>query len=234
VFFENRTVGSPTKPLTVTLTNKDVRSVTIATVGIVGEQAGDFRLAGGSCAGRTLTPGESCEVLVGFEPTATGLDEAQLQATIQGTSQTIDLPLTGTGTPAPEPQPQPQPEPKTERGPGPLVTPPGPTSVPGHSASAPVGVAVQSIGPARLLLRFTAPGVATVKIAQLRGRGHHRRWQTVRTIVVKAGRAGALGVKLPRLAAGSYRVSIGLAGAKTVVKTLAVPRTRRSPHAGAG
>jgi hypothetical protein len=83
------------------------------------------------------------------------------------------------------------------------------------------------ISPARLLLKLTAPGVATVKIARLLGKGHHRRWQTVKTITLKASRAGALEAKLPRLAAGSYRVSISLAGTKTVVKTLTVPSGRR-------
>jgi hypothetical protein len=76
-------------------------------------------------------------------------------------------------------------------------------------------------------LKFTGPGVATVKIARLRGKGHHHQWQTIKTIVVKASTAGALGVKLPRLAPGSYRVSIGLAGAKTVGRILTVPRRRQ-------
>jgi hypothetical protein len=228
LFFESRTVGSASKALTATLTNEDLRPVTIATVAITGEQAGDFQLAGGSCAGRTLQPGQSCEAQVSFNPASTGLHEALLQATVQGTGQMIQTPLGGTGTPELKTQPQPKTEPKTKPGPEQLVSPPSPTPVPGHSASGPVAdVAVQSIGRARLLLRFTAPGVATVKIAQLRGKAHHRRWQTIKTIVVKAGKAGPLEVKLPRLAAGSYRVSIGLAGAKTVVKTLTVPRRRR-------
>ena len=47
------------------------------------------------------------------------------------------------------------------------------------------------------------------------------------TIIVKASKPGARDVKLPRLAPGSYRVSISLAGAKTVVKTLTVPDRRR-------
>jgi hypothetical protein len=111
----------------------------------------------------------------------------------------------------------------------PNTTPPTTsTQTPTHTASGPVaGPTVESIGPARLLLKLTAPGVATVKIAHLLGRGHHRHFQTVKTITVKASKAGALEVKLPRLAAGSYRVSISLAGAKTVVKTLTVPRRRR-------
>jgi hypothetical protein len=228
LFFESRPVGSPSKSLTATLTNEDVRPVTIATVGVTGEQAGDFQPAGGSCAGHTLQPGQSCEAQVSFDPTTTGLHEALLQATVQGTSQTMQVPLTGTGTPALEPEPQPKAEPKTELGPGPVVSPPSPTPVPGHSVSGPVaGVAVQSISRGRLLLKFTAPGVATVKIVQLRGKGRHRRWQTVKTIVVKTSKIGAVEVKLPRLAAGSYRVSISLTGAKTVVKTLTVSRRRQ-------
>jgi hypothetical protein len=224
LFFENRTVGSTSKALTATLTNEDVRPVTIAQVNVAGAQAGDFSVVGGDCGGKTMAPGESCEASVSFDPTTTGLREALLQATAQGTGQTMQVPLTGTGTPAPEPQPQP----KTEPGPAPLVSPPSPTPVPGHSTSVPVaGLAVQDISPARVLLKLTAPGVATVKIAQLRGKVRHRRWQTIKTIVVKASKAGALDVKLPRLAAGSYRVSISLAGAKTVVTTLTVPHRRR-------
>lgn len=102
------------------------------------------------------------------------------------------------------------------------------TQTPAHAASSPVaGLAVESIGPARLLLKLAAPGVAMVKIAHLLGKGHHRHFQTVKTITVKAGKAGVLEVKLPRLAPGSYRVSISLVGAKTVVKTLTVPPRRR-------
>ena len=66
-----------------------------------------------------------------------------------------------------------------------------------------------------------------MKIARLLGRGHHRRWRTVKTTSIKTSKIGALDVKLPRLAAGSYRVSISLTGAKTVVKTLIVPSRRR-------
>jgi hypothetical protein len=222
LFFENRPVGSPSKPLTATLTNEDVRPVTIATVAITGEQAGDFQLPGGNCAGDTLQPGQSCEAQVSFDPTTTGLHEALLQTTVQGTGQTMQVPLTGTGTPAPEPITEPAPSP------GPVVSPLVSTPAPGPSVTVPVaGLAVQSISHTRLLLKFTAPGVATVKIARLRGKGHHRHLQTVKTISVKAGKAGILDVKLPRLAAGSYRVSIRLPGAKTVVKALTVPRRRR-------
>jgi hypothetical protein len=66
-----------------------------------------------------------------------------------------------------------------------------------------------------------------VKIARRAGRGSHRHWQTIETIAVKASKAGALEVKLPRLVAGSYQVSISLAGTKPVLETLTVPGRRR-------
>ncbi len=224
LFFESRPLGLPGKPLTATLTNEDVRPVTITTVSVSGSDPSDFSVTGGNCTGRTLAPGETCEAPVDFDPATLGLREALLQATVQGTGQTIQIPLDGTGIPAPEPQPQP----KTEPSPGPVASPlltlaPGPT----HTSGPVTGLAVQSIGPALLRLKFTAPGVATVKIAQLHGKGHHRRWQTIKTITLKASKAGTLEVKLPRLAAGGYRVSISLAGAKTVVETLTVPRRRQ-------
>jgi hypothetical protein len=110
LLFENRTVGSPSGASNVTLTNNDVRQITIAEVSLAGAQAGDFSIRGGTCAGRTLTPGESCEVSVGFDPTTTGVHEARLDTTVKGTSQMIDLPLTGTGVAATEPSPSDEPE----------------------------------------------------------------------------------------------------------------------------
>jgi hypothetical protein len=89
------------------------------------------------------------------------------------------------------------------------------------------GLAIQGITSRRLVLKFTAPGRAIVKIARRAGRGSHRHWQTIETIAVKASKAGALEVKLPRLVAGSYQVSISLAGTKPVLETLTVPRRRR-------
>jgi hypothetical protein len=108
--FENRMVASPSGSLTATLTNNDVRQITVAEVSLAGAQAGDFSIRGGTCAARILAPGESCEVSVSFDPTTTGEREALLQATVQGTSQTIELPLTGTGIAATAPPPSTEPE----------------------------------------------------------------------------------------------------------------------------
>lgn len=110
LFYEERTVGSPSGALTATLTNDDVRPITIAEVSLAGAQAVDFSIRGGTCAGRTLAPGESCEVSVSFDPTTTGEREALVHATVKDTSQTIELPLAGTGVAAAEPSPSTEPE----------------------------------------------------------------------------------------------------------------------------
>jgi hypothetical protein len=226
LFFEKLAYGVQSAPIPAFVTNKDVRPVTITGASITGADPGDFRLDVDKCVGTTLQQGLSCEMSVSFAPTGDGSREAQVQLSIQSTSQTIVLPLTGTGYGAPEPSPPIESKPGS--GPGPILGPMVSTAPLVHGTSGSVaGVAVESISSTRLLLRFVAPGVATVRIARLRGKGRQRRWQIVKTIPVKATRAGALDVRLPRLAAGSYRVSISYAGAKTVLKTLTVPSTRR-------
>jgi hypothetical protein len=102
LLFETRTVGSPSKPLAATVTNHDVRSITISAVSVTGTEAGDFSANGGDCTGKTLAPGESCEISASFDPTTTGLREALLTVQLEGSAQTLELPVTGTGTPAGE------------------------------------------------------------------------------------------------------------------------------------
>ncbi len=99
LLFETRTVGSRSRSLAATLSNHDVRPITIAGVGVTGAEAGDFSVDGGDCTGATLAPGESCELSASFDPTATGLREAALQVSLQGSAQKLELPVTGTGVP---------------------------------------------------------------------------------------------------------------------------------------
>jgi hypothetical protein len=104
LFYETRTVSSRSKALAATVTNDDVRPVTISGAAIEGPEAGDFAIAADGCSGRTLAPGESCEASASFDPTATGLREALLVLTL-GNSQPLSLALTGTGETAKEPEP---------------------------------------------------------------------------------------------------------------------------------
>jgi hypothetical protein len=100
------------------------------------------------------------------------------------------------------------------------------TTVPPSSASI-ARLTVESVSPKWLLLKLTAPCIATVRIARQVGSKHHLRWRAVKTIAVKAAGAGQVDVKLPRLTTGRYRLRIGLAGGGDVVRTLTVPRRRR-------
>jgi hypothetical protein len=106
LLFETRTVGSPSKPLAATVSNHDVRSITIAGVSVTGAEAGDFGVDGDDCIGRTLAPGESCELSASFDPTTIGLREALLRVQLDGSAQTLALPVTGTGTTEIEPEPK--------------------------------------------------------------------------------------------------------------------------------
>jgi Domain of unknown function (DUF4430) len=95
-----------------------------------------------------------------------------------------------------------------------------------HQGSDPtVLLVIESVTPKRLLLKLTAPCTTTVQIDRQVGGKGRLRWRAVRTIAVKAAKAGQVEVKLPRFTAGHYRLRVSLAGAKTVVKTLTVPRT---------
>lgn len=92
-----------------------------------------------------------------------------------------------------------------------------------HQAAAKAVIA--SIDARRLVLRLSAAGSVTVKIARTVRSGEHHRWRTVKTLKAKAAKAGTLTLRLPRLSAGSYRASIAFAGAPTLTKTFLVRRT---------
>jgi hypothetical protein len=95
----------------------------------------------------------------------------------------------------------------------------------GHTAGSPTGrLMIERISATRLLLMFTAGGEATVRIARQVGKEHHRHWQILKVIAVRASKAGQVKVQLPRLAVGRYRVRIQLAGGPSVIRTLTVSR----------
>ncbi|HTA15268.1 MAG TPA: hypothetical protein VK781_10485 [Solirubrobacteraceae bacterium] len=79
----------------------------------------------------------------------------------------------------------------------------------------------------QLKLDFTAVGRATIQIARQTGRGRHRHWVLTKRFTVRATKAGTIQIKLPRLAPGVYRLTVSPLGAKSIVKMLTVPHTRR-------
>lgn len=126
LLFEPRTVGSPSKALAATLTDDDVRQMTVTGAAVAGADAGDFSVDGSGCLGRTLSPGGSCELTASFDPTAPGPREALLQVTLGDAGQVIVVPITGTGIAEPEPeQHEPEPGPPQPTGPQPGGEAPG-------------------------------------------------------------------------------------------------------------
>ena len=234
--FEARTLGVRSPARSATLTNEDVRAITIAGADLGGEQAGDFAVEADGCTGRTLAPRETCDVSVSFDPTALGLREAQLVLTLQGGSQQIEQPLAGTGEAGA------QPGPVAGSGPGEheqesstgedkasneephpsLGTSQTLATITSHAAAA--KALVVSIGTRRLTLRLSQAGSVTVGIERSGRRGRRRVWRRVKTIKAKAVAAGLLSIALPRLSAGSYRAKIAFAGSKSLTKTFVIRR----------
>lgn len=95
--FGNQNVGSPSSPLTVTVSNTGTATQTLSTpfFTITGANAADYARSGGTCANAgTIAASASCTILLVFTPAATGSRTATL--TIQGTVNATDS-LTGTG-----------------------------------------------------------------------------------------------------------------------------------------
>jgi hypothetical protein len=95
--FGNQNVGSPSSPLTVTVSNTGTATQTLSTpfFTITGANAGDFARSGGTCANAgSIATSASCTIILTFTPAATGSRSATL--TIQGTVNATDS-LTGTG-----------------------------------------------------------------------------------------------------------------------------------------
>jgi FG-GAP-like repeat/FG-GAP repeat len=86
VTFPIQEAGIKSAATTVTLKNGTAATVDIASVDIVGANAGSFALATGTC-GSTLLVGASCTVPVTFTPPAAGLNAAQVIVTeVNGSS----------------------------------------------------------------------------------------------------------------------------------------------------
>ena len=96
-----------------------------------------------------------------------------------------------------------------------------------HRKGASARLASASIGPARVVLKLTAAGTATVSIARWVHERRRHSWRTFKRIAVEVKGAGKVEVQLPHLTAGRYRVTINVPGNAAVVKMLKVPRGRR-------
>ncbi|MES2164992.1 MAG: choice-of-anchor D domain-containing protein, partial [Pseudomonadota bacterium] len=68
--FSGTNIGQTAGPLAATLSNTGNAALNIGTISIAGAAAGDFSVAGGSCAnGGAVAAGASCTVQASFKPT---------------------------------------------------------------------------------------------------------------------------------------------------------------------
>jgi hypothetical protein len=101
--FSGANIGQSSGPLAATLTNTGNAALNIGTISISGAAAGDFSLAGGSCAnGAAIAAGASCAVQASFTPTAAGARAATLNITHNAAGGASSVALSGTGNSVPQ------------------------------------------------------------------------------------------------------------------------------------
>lgn len=100
VAFGSVAVGSDAELQTRVLTNSGSVAAQIGSLALAGAQAGDFRIDSSSTcvAGQPLAAGASCQVQLGFVPTAAGLRAATLAVASSDAAVPAELGLSGTGT----------------------------------------------------------------------------------------------------------------------------------------
>ena len=83
-------------PLNQNLTNQGDIPRLIQQIVLGGPHPSDFIIRRDACSGRTLDPSESCTVVLGFAPTATGERRAELEVT-DAAGAVFGVPILGTG-----------------------------------------------------------------------------------------------------------------------------------------
>jgi hypothetical protein len=95
--FPSQTVGVPSVPQTVTVTNSSAYTVILSSVGFSGGNAGDFSQGAGSNCSGSLAASASCHVNVIYTP-STGNTETASLAIVSTSNVTYAAALTGTST----------------------------------------------------------------------------------------------------------------------------------------
>ena len=94
--FSSLYVGTTTN-LTVTLQNQTGVNASIDSITLGGANPGDFNIEADNCSGAILPPGGSCDILLSFTPTTSGIRTATLLVNDSVIGSPHSLPLTGTG-----------------------------------------------------------------------------------------------------------------------------------------
>jgi hypothetical protein len=240
--FEPTLVGAAAPPLEVTFTNHTEAAMSLAAPAISGAAAADFSVVSQDCSAAPLATGASCAVKLAFTPGAAGERAAAMEIPVEG-REAVTVALGGEGVALPPPL-----EPEKGKTPeAPPADPPSSESPPASAgsgasapapapsatrppASAPVLVGITRLSAAGLRLSVSAPGTLKIRIARAAGAGRHRHWQAVKTLTVKAAKAGAVTAKFPHLAPGRYRVTVVLPDGSSLNRDLNIT-TRKTRHA---
>jgi hypothetical protein len=96
VFINPQVVGTPSNPISVTLTNNSTHPLTFPGSGInvTGSNAADFKVT--NTCGITVAPGASCAISVTFTPTAAGPRTAQINVQESADAAPLVIILSGT------------------------------------------------------------------------------------------------------------------------------------------
>lgn len=94
--FGAQTVGTPSFPLVLTVTDSGTATVTLSGFTVGGSNAGDFKTTSNSC-GSSLSAGSSCRVKVTFTPHSTSSTAASLTITDDATNSPQTVGLSGSG-----------------------------------------------------------------------------------------------------------------------------------------
>jgi hypothetical protein len=99
--FGNQPLGKPSDPHAVTLTNTGKVPVSIASVALSGDGAGDFTTVSDGCGGKQVAVGATCTVQLVFTPSAAGARRVTLRLADNAVDGPHTVIVTGTGTAAP-------------------------------------------------------------------------------------------------------------------------------------
>jgi len=99
VDFGGQEVNSPGYSYGVTVTNSGPGFLTVARVRLAGGDSADFAIEDDHCSGVELWPDGTCEIEVGFSPTALGYRATTLVVESNGSPDTAEVPVTGRGVP---------------------------------------------------------------------------------------------------------------------------------------
>ncbi|MGA3324750.1 MAG: SBBP repeat-containing protein [Terriglobia bacterium] len=226
-------VGASSAPLTETITNSGTDILTISTATISGTNASDFVKSADTCTGATVTPNDTCTVIVAFTPSARGSRSASLNLTDNASNSPQAMTLGGTGlalTSGPHPPVLPPRPPGPVPGqpirvlpPAPIVTAPisvpVPTPVPApviHLASSPLAFSAQGVGTSShaQTVTLTNTGSSTLTISGITASGDFSQTNTCPT-TLSAGADCTISVTFTPVAAGTRTGTLSISDSAT-------------------